>query len=130
MGAEDQVGAVQLNAGLYGASPPITRRLVITEQASLAQLHAALQVAFGWSDEYLYVFRVKASIPADALEACCKCFRSIICSEFAAPMGYSDPGSGRRQASCRINGFIYAASFMVFCGLKFLSPLVSILSGF
>ncbi|ERR1035438_7074562 len=38
--------------------------------------------------------------------------------------------TGRRQASCRINGFIYAASFMVFCGLKFLSPLVSILSGF
>jgi hypothetical protein len=59
MGAEDQVGAVQLNAGLYGASPPITRRLVITEQASLAQLHAALQVAFGWSDEHLYVFQIR-----------------------------------------------------------------------
>jgi ligand-binding sensor domain-containing protein len=37
---------------------------------------------------------------------------------------------GRRQASCRINGFIYAASFMMFCGLRFFSPLVSIFSGF
>jgi hypothetical protein len=53
MGAEDTVGAVQLNAPLCGVSPPVTRRLVITEQASLAQLHAALQVAFGWSDEGL-----------------------------------------------------------------------------
>jgi hypothetical protein len=51
MSAEDTVGAVQLNARLCGVSPPVTRRLVITEQASLAQLHAALQVAFGWSDE-------------------------------------------------------------------------------
>ena len=39
-------------------------------------------------------------------------------------------GTGRRQASCRINGFIYAASFMMFCGLKCFSPLVSISSGF
>jgi hypothetical protein len=59
MGAEDKVGAVQLNARLCGVSPPVTRRLMITEQASLAQLHAALQVAFGWSDEHLYVFQIR-----------------------------------------------------------------------
>src|SRR6266481_1703180 len=59
MGAEDKVGAVQLDARLCGVSPPVTRRLVITEQASLAQLHAALQVAFGWSDEHLYVFQIR-----------------------------------------------------------------------
>src|SRR5450755_472607 len=59
MGAEDKVGAVQLNARLCGVSPPVIRRLVITEQASLAQLHAALQVAFGWSDEHLYVFQIR-----------------------------------------------------------------------
>jgi hypothetical protein len=59
MGAEDKVGAVQLNARLCGVSPPVTRRLVITEQASLAQLHAALQVAFGWNDEHLYVFQIR-----------------------------------------------------------------------
>jgi hypothetical protein len=26
---------------------------------ALAQLHAALQVAFGWSDEHLYVFQIR-----------------------------------------------------------------------
>ena len=59
MGAEDKIGAVQLSARLCGVSPPVTRRLLITEQASLAQLHAALQVAFGWSDEHLYVFQIR-----------------------------------------------------------------------
>ena len=71
MGAEDKVGAVQLNARLCGVSPPVTRRMVITEQASLAQLHAALQVAFGWSDEHLYVFRIRGwqfGDPARAIE--------------------------------------------------------------
>jgi hypothetical protein len=71
MGAEDKVGAVQLNSQLCGVSPPVTRRLLITEQASLAQLHAALQVAFGWSDEHLYVFHIRGwqfGDPARAIE--------------------------------------------------------------
>jgi hypothetical protein len=71
MGAEQKVGAVQLNARLCGVSPPVTRRLVISEQASLAQLHAALQVAFGWSDEHLYVFQIRGwqfGDPARAIE--------------------------------------------------------------
>src|ERR1700722_12270706 len=71
MGAEDKVGAVQLNARLCGVSPPVTRRLVNTEQASLAQLHAALQVAFGWSDEHLYSFQIRGwqfGDPARAIE--------------------------------------------------------------
>jgi hypothetical protein len=33
MGAEDKVGAVQLSARLRGVSPPVTRRILITEQA-------------------------------------------------------------------------------------------------
>jgi hypothetical protein len=68
---EDKVGAVQLSARLRGVSPPVTRRLVITEQASLAQLHATLQVAFGWSDEHLYAFQIRGwqfGDPARAIE--------------------------------------------------------------
>jgi hypothetical protein len=42
-----------------GVSPPVTRRLLVSEQASLAQLHAVLQVAFGWSDEHLYTFQIR-----------------------------------------------------------------------
>ncbi len=71
MGAEQTVGAVQLSARLCGVSPPVTRRLLISEQASLAQFHAALQVAFGWSDEHLYCFQIRGwqfGDPARAIE--------------------------------------------------------------
>jgi hypothetical protein len=59
MNVDNKVGSVQIGVRLCGVSPPVTRRLIMTEQASLAQLHAALQVAFGWSDEHLYVFRIR-----------------------------------------------------------------------
>src|SRR5260370_4369123 len=59
MGAEQKVDAVQLKTRLCGVSPPVTRRLLITEQATLEQLHAALQVAFDWSDQHLYSFQIR-----------------------------------------------------------------------
>jgi hypothetical protein len=59
MEVERTVGAVQLSARLRGVSPPVTRRLLIAEQASLADLHASLQVAFGWSDQHLYCFQIR-----------------------------------------------------------------------
>lgn len=65
------MGAVHLSARLRGVSPPVTRSLLITEQASLAQLHATLQVAFGWSDEHLYAFQIRGwqfGDPARAIE--------------------------------------------------------------
>jgi hypothetical protein len=55
MAEEQQVGAVQLGARLRDVSPPVTRRLRIAEQTSLAELHAALQVAFGWSGAPVYL---------------------------------------------------------------------------
>jgi hypothetical protein len=69
--ADQQVGAVQLNARLRGVSPPVTRRIHIVEQAWLGELHAALQVAFGWSDQHLYAFQIRGwqfGDPARALE--------------------------------------------------------------
>jgi hypothetical protein len=39
-------------------SPPVNRSLLITEQASLAQLHAIPQAAFGWSDQHLYAIGI------------------------------------------------------------------------
>jgi hypothetical protein len=71
MDAEQQVGAVQLSARLRGVSPPVTRRLRVAEQTSLAELHAALQVAFGWSDGHLYTFQIRGwqfSDPGRAIE--------------------------------------------------------------
>src|ERR1700733_3010592 len=71
MEGEQKVGAVQLSARLRGVSPPVTRRLRVAEQTSLAELHAALQVAFGWSDQHLYCFQIrgwKFGDPARAIE--------------------------------------------------------------
>jgi Plasmid pRiA4b ORF-3-like protein len=71
MAEDQQGGAVQLNARLRGVSPPVARRILIAEQALLAELHAALQVLFGWSDEHLYAFQIRGwqfGDPARALE--------------------------------------------------------------
>jgi hypothetical protein len=71
MEAEQKVGAVQLSARLRGVSPPVIRQLLITEQSSLAELHAALQVSFGWSDQHLYCFQIRGwqfGDPARAIE--------------------------------------------------------------
>jgi hypothetical protein len=71
MDAEQKVGAVQLSTRLRGVSAPVTRRLRIAEQTSLAELHAVLQVAFGWSDGHLYTFQIRGwqfGDPARAIE--------------------------------------------------------------
>jgi pRiA4b ORF-3-like protein len=49
----------------------VTRRLRVAEQISLAELHAALQPAFGWSDWHLHTFQVRGrqfGDPARAIE--------------------------------------------------------------
>lgn len=57
--ASNEIGAVQLSVRLRGVSPPVMRRVQISEQATLAQLHAAFQAAFGWSDTHLYEFQIR-----------------------------------------------------------------------
>ena len=56
---DGEIGAVQLSVRVRSVCPPVTRRLRIAEQATLAQLHAVLQVAFGWSDTHLYTFLIR-----------------------------------------------------------------------
>lgn len=48
----------QFRVVLQGGSPLIWRRLFIRSDMSLATLHAALQIAFAWSDEHLHAFRI------------------------------------------------------------------------
>ena len=43
----------QLRVVLRGASPLIWRRLLVRSDSSIADLHATLQLTFGWSDEHL-----------------------------------------------------------------------------
>ena len=48
----------QLRAVLLGISPIIWRRLLVRGDSTIADLHATLQTAFGWSDDHLRL-RVK-----------------------------------------------------------------------
>jgi hypothetical protein len=43
---------------LNGVSPLVWRRLLVSSETNLADLHEILQLAFGWSGFYLYEFRI------------------------------------------------------------------------
>ena len=46
----------QIKVTLLGTSPPIWRRLLVPADATLAQLHNALQTAMGWENCHLHEF--------------------------------------------------------------------------
>src|SRR5919199_183137 len=46
----------QLRVVLRGVSPLIWRRLLVRGDSTIADLHATLQIALGWSDEHLNRF--------------------------------------------------------------------------
>jgi hypothetical protein len=46
----------QIKVSIKGASPPIWRRLEVSDQTTLAKLHKILQVAMGWTDSHLHQF--------------------------------------------------------------------------
>ena len=48
----------QLRMVLTGISPIIWRRLLVSSETTIAQLHQYIQVAFDWSGEHLPRFRV------------------------------------------------------------------------
>jgi len=50
--------ALELHVVLRGSEPPIWRRLLIATDATLADLHAALQCVMGWNDAHLHAFRI------------------------------------------------------------------------
>jgi len=47
---------LQLKVTLRGIRPPIWRRLLVADRITLAQLHDAIQAAFGWENYHLHVF--------------------------------------------------------------------------
>ena len=49
---------LQLKVVLRGIRPPIWRRLLIPAHRTLADLHDAIQAAFGWGECHLHVFDV------------------------------------------------------------------------
>jgi hypothetical protein len=62
---------LQLRAVLRGISPLIWRRLLVPSDTSIAQLHAILQVAFGWEDMHLHRLRSEAGNMDRAVRAAC-----------------------------------------------------------
>lgn len=50
----------QIKAVIVGISPMIWRRFLLTGGTTIAQLHYILQIAFGWTDEYLHRFIIHA----------------------------------------------------------------------
>ncbi len=46
----------QLRVVLRGISPLIWRRLLVRGDSTIADLHHALQIAFGWTDTHLHRF--------------------------------------------------------------------------
>jgi hypothetical protein len=56
---DPEVLIFQLRVVLRGISPLIWRRLLVRSDSTVAQLHEALQVVFGWDDEHLNRFEIR-----------------------------------------------------------------------
>jgi len=52
------VTVYQLKVSLRAITPMIWRRLLVTSDSTIAQLHAVLQIAMGWEDLHLHRFRI------------------------------------------------------------------------
>jgi Plasmid pRiA4b ORF-3-like protein len=60
MESTDQaIEVYQLRIWIRKISPQIWRRLLVRSDATIAELHETLQVAFGWSDEHLHRFLIR-----------------------------------------------------------------------
>ena len=56
MPTPDSVAVYQLRIRLDRISPMIWRQLLVTSDTTIADLHACIQIAFGWSDSHLHRF--------------------------------------------------------------------------
>ncbi|WP_162144907.1 plasmid pRiA4b ORF-3 family protein [Arthrobacter castelli] len=48
--------AWQLKIGLHGSKPPIWRRIVVPSSIRLNELHAVIQLSFGWMGSHMHAF--------------------------------------------------------------------------
>jgi hypothetical protein len=48
----------QLKVTLRGSKPPIWRRLLVSSEITLGQLHDVIQAAMGWEDAHLHIFNI------------------------------------------------------------------------
>jgi hypothetical protein len=50
--------AYQLKITIKGFKPPIWRRILVSDQITLLELHAIIQVVFGWTNSHLHQFEI------------------------------------------------------------------------
>lgn len=62
---KDQHIGYTLRIELVGSKPPIWRRIGVDSQITLANLHHAIQAAFGWTDCHLHDFEIAGDIFGD-----------------------------------------------------------------
>ena len=55
----------QLKVVLLGSKPPVWRRMQVPGDARLDWLHAALQIAIGWTNSHLHQFKVDGHCYSD-----------------------------------------------------------------
>src|SRR5215469_16526564 len=55
----------QFKVTLIGVAPPVWRRIHVSGDFSLAQLHRALQIAMGWENYHLYMFQLGSKTYGD-----------------------------------------------------------------
>ena len=83
----------QLRVVLRGISPLIWRRLLVRSDSTVAELHQALQVAFGRDDEHLNRFEIRGREYAVYRDGGCRL-------EPLNTVGYPVPRKGR-YSGCR-----------------------------
>lgn len=49
----------QLKVTLAGVCPPVWRRLQVSGETTLAELHWVIQAAMGWTDSHLHLFEAE-----------------------------------------------------------------------
>ena len=50
---------LQLKITLKEIKPPIWRRVLVSDQITLSDLHHVIQAVFGWEDYYLHEFKIR-----------------------------------------------------------------------
>ncbi len=55
----------QLKVRLRDISPPVWRRIQVTEDVTLYKLHRILQTVMGWTDSHLHEFMISETVYAD-----------------------------------------------------------------
>lgn len=56
--AHPSINHIQLKISLKGSKPPIWRRVIVSDQLSLHNLHEVIQATMGWFNEHLHGFTV------------------------------------------------------------------------